>query len=58
MKLMNLLAKSRASILAVMAVSLFGVTCYGQKGVEASSNKLALPLSVELDACLVVSAPG
>jgi hypothetical protein len=39
---MKLLATSRATILAVIAVYLLGVTCYGQEGVEDTSKKCAV----------------
>lgn len=39
---MKLLATSRATILAVIAVCLLDVTCYGQKGVDDTSNKCAI----------------
>jgi hypothetical protein len=39
---MRLFATSRATILAVIAMCLLGVTCYGQKGVEDTSKKCAV----------------
>jgi hypothetical protein len=39
---MKLLATSRATILAVTAGCLLGVTCYAQKGVEDTSEKCAV----------------
>lgn len=39
---MKLLATSRAAILAVIGVCLLGVTCYGQKDVDDTSNKCAI----------------
>ncbi len=39
---MKLLATSRATILAVIAVCLLGVNCYGQKGGEDTSGKCAV----------------
>jgi hypothetical protein len=39
---MKQLATSRATILAVIAVCLLGVTCYGQKGDEGNSKKCAI----------------
>jgi hypothetical protein len=39
---MKLLATSRVTILAVIAVCLLGVTCYGQKDVDDTSNKCAI----------------
>jgi len=40
--LMKLLATSRGTILAVIAVCLLGVTCYGQKDEDDTSNKCAI----------------
>lgn len=39
---MKLLATSRATILAVIAVCLLGVTCYGQKDVADTSSNCAI----------------